>query len=200
MVYVDGIFCFLHVSRSGGSSIEKLAASSYDHGAAIISNSFSHCKIHRHCKAYECAMYIEDFDKVWKWAIARNIWEIIDSAYRLFFKNRKIKKDCSVIDFVNIAYNNTIEMFSSYDLNGSYNIEPIPFTSIKNKDKKVLNYLSKKSGMDFYQLPHISSSKDSKCTVPWTEDAIEFVRDRGKYDIERFNYTVPKEIYNVIKP
>lgn len=197
MVYLDGVFCFLHVSRTGGCSVEFLASRTFRDGALIATGSFSNSVIHRHMKGFECVKYINDFDSVWKWAVTRNSWDLINSSYKFFLNRGMIKEGLSVKNFINKIYNGFAECFSMYDGDGQFDIEPIEFDLIKNKDKKTIDYLSKKTELDFKHLPHINSSKDFY--VPWTLNDIEYVEHIYRVDINRFNYKVPKEIYNVAK-
>ena len=161
---------FVHINRTGGSSIETAFG--------------KRLKNHQRPKEIINKIGIKKWNDFFKFTFVRNPWDRIVSIYHHRKQNRRIVNE----DFKNWVY--TIDQFSSFNqlwwIKYKNKIEMDFIGRFENLEvdfKKICNEI----GADL-QLPHVNSSKHTHYSNYYDIDSKKFVAKVCQEEIEVFKY------------
>lgn len=183
MRYLDR-FIFIHINKTGGSSIEKALNIPFEHKTALE-------------KIDEISR--EEWDRKLTFTIVRNPWDKVVSHYHYRVQTNQTElgdKRIGFKEWVKLAYGNQDDdyydnpkMFMPQlnwitDKNGKILVdEIIYFENLDGEFKKVLKKLGRNK-----TLPHIKKSNHRNYREYYDQETIEIVRNWYKRDIECFGY------------
>ena len=177
-------FVFIHINKTGGSSIEKALKLRFEHKTAME-------------KIAEIGR--NNWDKKFTFAVVRNPWDKVVSHYHYRLQTNKIDHGKSPIDFkswVKYAYGDNDPRY--YDIpkmfqpqtawisDESGNIlvnSVIRFENLSEEFAQIAKHLQ----LDV-TLPHVKRSKRGNYRAYYDEATEQIVRDWFKQDIEIFGY------------
>jgi len=169
MIYKEGEYCFIHIPRCAGHSVETTTP--LEHNMLIATNRVG--SIHRHNTARELSLLLPDWDHIRKWCVVRNPWSIVDSLLRLF---RWVPWDWG--PFTTNCFQSPGEFAQStlrrcdfyHVFTEGFEVEPVQFDNIT---------------------PTLPRTNTAQGVVEWSDKDIEIVGDLAQADIRRFGYGVP---------
>ena len=210
MIYSPSKFVFIHIPRTGGMSITQALAGRLPEIADMTINvsGLGDQRWWRHSRACELARDIPHWDKLYKFAVIRNPWEIVASFWRL------VQRDLALLErprptfprsaddyweFLSqtsrMSFEEWVPWHFAY-LRGSggfwrywccgpngedLGVEPVRYERLREEWPG----LCKRLGVGRLKLPRVNEAGGS---VEWTPDAVESVRDLCSDDMARFGY------------
>ena len=182
--YIDN-FIFIHINKTGGSSIEKVLKLNLEHKTAL--------------RKIEEIGY-EHWKKKFTFAVVRNPWDKVVSHYHYRVQTDQTNLGTSPVgftDWVRLSYGQKDPLY--YD-------KPIMFMPqsdwVSDHDGKILinfvchfenlnddfSYVAKELGISV-NLPHLKSSKHGHYSDCYNEESRDIVANWFKKDIENFGYS-----------
>jgi hypothetical protein len=177
-------FVFIHINKTGGSSIEKALNIPFEHKTAIE-------KIEEIGK--------NKWERKFTFTVVRNPWDKVVSHYHYRVKTNQTRLRDNPVEFkewVKRAYGEQDPFFYDKpkmfmpqvnwitDKDGNVLVnEIIHFENLESEFNRLLKRLNRKTG-----LPHVKNSNRSDYPEYYDEVTIEIVRSWFKKDIEMFSY------------
>lgn len=195
MIYRPGRFLFLHLPRTAGSSIEHSIMRRHPEGllAATCHNA---SKIWRHNTAAEMKSICTDWDQLWKWAVVRNPWEVIDSVIR---RGRRLSNlngreptgdplideswDITPREACDRWFGGNCSFWAQYV--GQEDVEPIMFDVLP----RIWPMLCRKCGYPSMKLMRVNAGLRQQ--VGWSQEDIDHVGHCASSDVESFDWEPP---------
>ncbi|PHS71719.1 MAG: hypothetical protein COB22_06860 [Cycloclasticus sp.] len=181
--YLDE-FVFIHINKTGGSSIEKALNIPFEHKTALE-------------KSAEIGQ--KNWNRKLTFTVVRNPWDKVVSHYHYRVKTNQTDLQDNPIEFkewVKRAYGNQDAFYYDIpkmfmpqtnwisDKNGNFMIdEIIRFENLEREFNEVVKMIGKK-----VSLPHIKNSNRGNFREYYDEETIEIVQKWFESDIERFDY------------
>ena len=177
-------FVFVHINKTGGSSVEKALKIPFEHKTAL-----------------EIIEEIgrKNWDRKLTFTVIRNPWDKVVSHYHYRVKTNQTNLRDNPIEFKewvertygnqDVHYYDDPKMFMPQmnwitDKNGNILVdEIIHFENLDDEFNEVLEKLGKNT-----TLPHVKSSNRGNYREYFDEETIEIVRSWFERDIERFGY------------
>ncbi len=181
--YLDR-FIFIHINKTGGSSVEKALNIPFEHKTALE-------------KIEEIGQ--KNWDRKFTFTVIRNPWDKVVSHYHYRVETNKTNLRNNPIEFkewVKRTYGNQDDFYYNnpkmfmpqtnwiMDNNGNILVdEIIHFENLESEFNKILEKLGKNT-----TLPHVKKSNRENYRKYYDEETIEIVRNWFERDIERFDY------------
>jgi hypothetical protein len=192
-------FIFVHIPKTGGTSIEKL-----------FNNSFygwdkKHCLWKQHCSIHQMqSVYGIDIDNYYKFSIVRNPWDRAVSDYKWwtrasspffdFLKNTTfedyllIRNGYEKINHLNDSAGRADHFYAQYsfiEIDGANCMNRIIRFENLQKD---FNIVCDEISLRKQQLPHTNKTKHKHYTEYYDDKTREIAAERYAKDIEYFGY------------
>ena len=182
-------FIFVHVGRTGGSSLERLAGADItrDPRTQLSGNTDFHGKHFTFAEYYN--LYPTEFSDYYKFTIIRNPYERLVSAWCW---RRNIVKDFagSLTEFaLTVPEKWTFRSRLKLDhLSFGESIETFDFIARYENIGKDLRTIASKTGLDISKYPHINKTDHEAYIKYYDDQTLALTTERFKFDIDYFNY------------
>jgi len=207
MISHDDKCIFVHVPKSGGSSIESLIwpgeRREVDLWMGFVSkyrNKYQTGGL-QHLLATQIRDHVgEDvFNQYFKFSFVRNPWDKAVSQFS-YMSDRSdlmqyigMKEGCSFKKYLELMQKKThVQWEKQYKFIYDENLESLVnylgrFENIESDTKEIFSRL----GLEFNCVPHTNKSFRKKFSLYWDDESIEMVGDIYKEDIDIFDYSFP---------
>jgi len=186
-------FIFVHVGRTGGSSLERLAGidQTNDPRTSHTGNTDFSEKHATFSDYYR--QYPKQFPHYFKFTIIRNPYERLVSAW---FWRCTIVKDhqCSFLEFAlsrpeNWSFKSRLEL---EHLCFSESVDTFDFVARYENINSDLRYICSQTGLDYSKYPHTNKTEHLDYWKYYDDKTMKLVTKRFRLDIEYFDYTFGK--------
>jgi hypothetical protein len=207
MIYAPGQFAYLHIPRTGGTSMSYALTTAFRNANILINRAHWPHALRKHTTARELAEVMPDWPSLYKFAVMRSPWEIVASTWRLHWRDIRAGKSA----FNDAAYLARLERVKAQTFAQFVQEEYGPWLhpgggfwrhfclSLAGEDLGVECYryedltprwleLCGKLGC-VMELPRLNAGVRDR--VEWDAETIAFIADRCTDDIERFGFQPP---------
>ena len=186
-------FIFVHIGRTGGSSLERLAGAqlTLDSRTRDAGNTDFEGK-HFTFEEYR-ARYPQEFLDYFKFTIIRNPYERLVSAW---FWRRNVVKDVSsgLAEFA-LSVPEKWTLKSRMQLNGmsfGESVDVFDFVARYEHLDRDLQYICSKIGLDYAKFPQTNKTLHEDYTLYYDDMTLELVAEKFAFEIDYFNYQFGK--------
>ena len=174
---------FIHIPKTGGSSVENFFTSNYSEGGLESK--------HKTAKAYESEFPYE-FKEYFTFSIIRNPWEKCYSHYNYRARDNSQNGFTGFSDFKNWILrkiNSPLVFQTQFDfLKNAYDEILLDHIMSFENLQEDFNIVCDKIGIPHSQLPHKNKTKHKHYTEYYDEETKSIVAEKYAKDIEYFNY------------
>ena len=183
-------FIFIHITKTGGTSIQKLFQGKL--------------KTHKFAKNYKKLIGDEKWNNYFKFAFVRNPWDKMVSQYFFIQKKHKGNYELTfrefILGFESFCQGNGFSQGNGEDISVEFNPVQLPwildddgnclvdFIGKFENFQKDFDLVCDKIGVPQRQLPHKNKSKHKNYTEYYDEETRAIVAKQFAKDIEYFDY------------
>jgi len=176
-------FIFIHIPKTGGSSVDYFFTNTYREGGLKTK--------HRTAQTYKL-QFPNQFSEYFKFTIIRNPWEKCFSYYNYRARDNSQNGFDRFFEFktwIHRKINSPLVFKPQFDfLKNEYDEILIDYTMRFEKLQEDFNIVCDKIGIPHSQLPHVNKTKHKHYTEYYDDETREIVAEKYARDIEYFGY------------
>lgn len=181
-------FIYVHIPKTGGSSIEHILNPNVSLDSDPRARDFGNTKFktkHWTIKEYKNSIHPDNFKKYFKFAFVRNPWDLHASLYSWL---KALGNDITFKEHIHNQFNSNTMGFDHFicDEDGE---ELVDFIGKFETLQKDFDIICDKIGFPKKSLPHINKVKRPHYSEYYDNDTCNIVAEKYAKEIKKFNYT-----------
>lgn len=182
-------FIFVHIGRTGGTSLERLAGVGLTRDPRTAPAGNTDFPDKHATFDYYYRTFPEEFSSFFKFTIIRNPYDRLVSAW--LWRNSVMKDQrCSLSDFAltrpgGWGYRSRLQL-DNMDFGAS--IKALDYIARYENLEKDMEFICNKINLDFEKFPHTNRTKSGHYRDYYDDHTLELVTGLFRFDIEYFGY------------